>query len=106
LQPCQSLCSQNQIDIFPVEVHEESNILEVVVASKFSHEHPKPYILDERCEDSHLFVFSDCSFSGFLFQDHVCEEQYEVFDEMHEQGSLGIHHSYVSPAHQTLRREL
>jgi len=78
----------------------------VVVASKVSHEHPKPCLLDERCEDNHSFVFSDCSFSGFLFQDLVCEDQDEVSYEMHEQGSLGIHHSYVSPAHQTLRREL
>ena len=54
---------------------------------------------DQRYEDSHSLVVSDFSFFGFSFQDHFFEYQYEVSNEIHEQGSLDIHHSYVSPAH-------
>lgn len=89
----------SQIDILLVEAHEESNILEVFVAFKVFHQHPKPYLLDERYEDIDSLVFSYCSFSEFLFRDQVCEDYDEVSIEMYEQGSLDIHHSYVSPAH-------
>lgn len=75
---------RSQIDILPVEAHEESNILEVVAAFKVFHEHPKPCLLDEMYEDSHSLVLSVCYFSKFLFQFQVCEVQDEVFDEMYE----------------------
>lgn len=42
---------------------------------------------NEMYGDSHSFVVLDCSFFGFLFQDQVCEDQDDVSDEMHEQGS-------------------
>lgn len=48
LDPCDS-----QIDILPIEAHEESSILEVVATFKFFHEHPKPCLWDERYEDNH-----------------------------------------------------
>ena len=89
----------NEFDIIPVNAHEESNILEVVVTFKVFHENPKPCLFDERYEDSHSLVFSHCYFSGFLFQEKFCEDQDEVSDEMHEHRSLDIHHSYVSPTH-------
>lgn len=89
----------SQIDILPVEAHDKSNILEVVISFKFSHEHPKHCLLDEWYEEIHSFVVLDYSFYGFLFQNQVCEDQDEIFDERHEQGYLGIHYSYVSPAH-------
>lgn len=71
----------------------------MVSAFKFFHEHPKPCLLDERYEDNHSLVFSDCPFSGFLFQDQVCKDQDEFSDEMYEQGSIDIHHAYVSPSY-------
>ena len=44
----------------------------------------------KRYEEGHSLVYSDCYFSGCLFQDQFCEDQDQVSDEMNEQGSLHI----------------
>ena len=71
----------SQIDILPVEAHDESNRLQVVVSFKVFHEHPKPSFLDERYEDSHSLVLSYCSFSQVFFQDQLCEDQDEASEK-------------------------